>query len=374
MIKKGSQHDRRRHPRAKFDWPVMLRTNKKSLTGNLKNISGSGLAIQTNSFFKINEEVRIALQIIGYDVVISANGIVVRAEVIKPNIHHPVVVRADVLKSDMHNPVIEMGIRFTDIIKDDFRYFTGNVMSEWKAAGDIFKVERKTHLTGKKYFTLPIITLSVVLLFIVFTPSYTNKTKTTKIDSVSKSFKRETVKINLPQKKKELTERKHIDDIKTYEVQNALHAAGYEPGPADGIFGEKTRRALQTYQKNNNLPVTGQIDQNTLMALGIIRPPTEGIAHKPEKYVVSQAQYDSTEDSTDYTLGSGDLITISVLEAKDLNTEVRVSLRGFISLPLLNQVNVQGLTATQAENKIETLLREKYMHDPHVTLSFIRDD
>lgn len=60
-------------------------------------------------------------------------------------------------------------------------------------------------------------------------------------------------------------------DAQTLQVQKALHDAGYEPGPADGVFGEKTKRALQAYQKSNNLPVTRQIDQNILMALGIIQ-------------------------------------------------------------------------------------------------------
>lgn len=69
----------------------------------------------------------------------------------------------------------------------------------------------------------------------------------------------------------------------TLQVQNALHDAGYEPGSADGIIGKQTRRALQAYQKNNNLPVTKQIDQNTLMLLGIIQEKPERIAPKAEQ-------------------------------------------------------------------------------------------
>lgn len=367
MIVKGRQHDRRHHSRAKFAWPVMLCTNKNNLPGILKDISGSGLAITTNSLLKINEEVRIAIQVVGYDVVIKVTGVVVRAKVIK---------------QDIYNPAIEIGIRFKQIIKEDLRYFTGNVVSAWKEVRDIFQEERETRPTKKNYYALPIITLTTILLFIIFTPSYINKTKTTKIDLASKSFQGETVRINLPQKKKQLTERKFFDYITINEVQNALHDAGYEPGLADGIWGERTRRALQTYQKNNNLSITGQIDQNTLMALGIFRETPENVDpkpeiksdSKPEKQVASRVQHDSSVNPTEYTLGPGDLITISVLEAEDLNTKVRVSLKGFISLPLLNQVNVQGLTANQAKNKIETLLRENYMHDPHVTLSLTRDD
>ena len=70
----------------------------------------------------------------------------------------------------------------------------------------------------------------------------------------------------------------------------------------------------------------------------------------------------------DYLLGPGDLITVTVFETEDLNAEVRVSSRGFVSLPLLNSVEVINLTAAEAEEKIENLYREKYLHDPHISV------
>ena len=70
----------------------------------------------------------------------------------------------------------------------------------------------------------------------------------------------------------------------------------------------------------------------------------------------------------DYLLGPGDLLSVTVFETEDLNAEVRVSSRGFVSLPLLNNVDVQNLTAAEAEDKIEGLYAEKYLHDPHVTV------
>lgn len=70
----------------------------------------------------------------------------------------------------------------------------------------------------------------------------------------------------------------------------------------------------------------------------------------------------------DYLLGPGDLLQITVFETKELNAEVRVSSRGFISLPLLDTVGVSNLTAAEAEEKIETLLKNKYLQDPHVSV------
>jgi len=72
--------------------------------------------------------------------------------------------------------------------------------------------------------------------------------------------------------------------------------------------------------------------------------------------------------SGDYRLGEGDLITVKVYESDELDTEVRVSSHGEISLPLLDNVNVFDLTTAEAEEKVETLYKEKYLHDPHVII------
>ena len=76
----------------------------------------------------------------------------------------------------------------------------------------------------------------------------------------------------------------------------------------------------------------------------------------------------STPESLDYRLGSGDLISVTVFEAKEMNSEVRVNSRGTVTLPMLNAVDVFQLTAVEAEKKIEDLLREKYLQDPHVSV------
>ena len=71
---------------------------------------------------------------------------------------------------------------------------------------------------------------------------------------------------------------------------------------------------------------------------------------------------------TDPLLGPGDLLEVKVFEAPELGTQVRVSSRGYVTLPLLGDVEVAGLTARQVEMKIEGLYRAKYIRDPHVSL------
>lgn len=74
------------------------------------------------------------------------------------------------------------------------------------------------------------------------------------------------------------------------------------------------------------------------------------------------------ENANEYLLGNGDLLVIKVLEASNLDTEARVTSRGFINVPLLGEVDVHNLTAAQAERKIEELYGKDYMHDPHVSV------
>jgi peptidoglycan hydrolase-like protein with peptidoglycan-binding domain len=55
------------------------------------------------------------------------------------------------------------------------------------------------------------------------------------------------------------------------EAQRALRDLGLDPGPIDGIFGPKTRAALEKYQTTEKLPVTGELDGLTLERLDVYR-------------------------------------------------------------------------------------------------------
>jgi peptidoglycan hydrolase-like protein with peptidoglycan-binding domain len=53
------------------------------------------------------------------------------------------------------------------------------------------------------------------------------------------------------------------------KVQEALAAQGYDPGPVDGKLGQRTAQALKQAQEAKNLKATGQLDSQTLAALGV---------------------------------------------------------------------------------------------------------
>ncbi|WP_374441548.1 peptidoglycan-binding protein [Stella sp.] len=50
-------------------------------------------------------------------------------------------------------------------------------------------------------------------------------------------------------------------------VQSALQRRGYTPGPADGVMGERTRRAIEAFQRDNGMTPDGTIGPNLLSRL-----------------------------------------------------------------------------------------------------------
>jgi peptidoglycan hydrolase-like protein with peptidoglycan-binding domain len=55
------------------------------------------------------------------------------------------------------------------------------------------------------------------------------------------------------------------------QAQRALRDLGYSPGPIDGIVGPQTHAALAKYQDAEQLPVTGELDLETMTRLDIYR-------------------------------------------------------------------------------------------------------
>lgn len=51
------------------------------------------------------------------------------------------------------------------------------------------------------------------------------------------------------------------------EMQRILQELGYQPGPADGANGKRTREALRKYQRANGLTPTGALNADTTARL-----------------------------------------------------------------------------------------------------------
>jgi len=61
----------------------------------------------------------------------------------------------------------------------------------------------------------------------------------------------------------------HAAVADTRAAQQALKTQGFDPGPIDGRMGPRTRAALNDYQRKNDLPVTGMLDDATMTKLEV---------------------------------------------------------------------------------------------------------
>ncbi|MCP4896391.1 MAG: hypothetical protein GY906_05395 [bacterium] len=75
------------------------------------------------------------------------------------------------------------------------------------------------------------------------------------------------------------------------------------------------------------------------------------------------------EDATvGYRIGPKDLLEIKVFEVPDLNIELRVEENGAIRLPLLGDLDVEGMTPNQVADRVRTKLEARYVQQASVTV------
>jgi len=86
------------------------------------------------------------------------------------------------------------------------------------------------------------------------------------------------------------------DDIK--KVQEALKDKGQDPGPADGVMGAQTQKALRAFQSANGLKASGRLDAATAKALGVERG-----SSSMEKGSSSMEKGSSSKDSSSSPMG-----------------------------------------------------------------------
>ncbi|MBL0141406.1 MAG: polysaccharide biosynthesis/export family protein [Betaproteobacteria bacterium] len=79
-----------------------------------------------------------------------------------------------------------------------------------------------------------------------------------------------------------------------------------------------------------------------------------------------------TNGIREYRIGEEDLIEVKVFGVESLSSTARVNPRGQVSLPLIGEVKISGLTAHQAEAAIAEKLGETYLQNPKVSL-FIKE-
>jgi protein involved in polysaccharide export with SLBB domain len=82
-----------------------------------------------------------------------------------------------------------------------------------------------------------------------------------------------------------------------------------------------------------------------------------GTPQEANQKIKSLSQASKSSSTHEYTIGSGDLLSISVFDVPELTRDVRVNQSGTISIPLVpTRLHVSGLTELQAEQKIADVL------------------
>lgn len=74
---------------------------------------------------------------------------------------------------------------------------------------------------------------------------------------------------------------------------------------------------------------------------------------------------------SDYPLGSGDTVKITVYGEEELSIETRLSDAGTISYPFLGEMEVLNLTTSELSNKIATGLADGYLLSPNVNVAVL---
>ena len=77
-------------------------------------------------------------------------------------------------------------------------------------------------------------------------------------------------------------------------IQEKLSRLGYEVGPVDGIFGSRTRAAIEEYERGKGIPVTGQATQELVERLSLeARDGTAVIQGRPSAGTSKAAEDDA---------------------------------------------------------------------------------
>lgn len=77
------------------------------------------------------------------------------------------------------------------------------------------------------------------------------------------------------------------------------------------------------------------------------------------------------QSASEYTLGAGDKLRITVHELPDLTGEFLVSGSGLVSMPLIGEVQAGGLTVRQLADAIAAKLTPDYLKNPRVSIEVL---
>jgi len=94
---------------------------------------------------------------------------------------------------------------------------------------------------------------------------------------------------------------------------------------------------------------------------------SQGLRVKVYKLSNSNGVNHSTNGQQFYTIGAGDGLAVNVWQEPTLSGSVKVRPDGYITLPLVNEIHVTGMTTTKLRNVLEKKYKE-FLNNPTVTI------
>jgi polysaccharide export outer membrane protein len=72
-----------------------------------------------------------------------------------------------------------------------------------------------------------------------------------------------------------------------------------------------------------------------------------------------------------YALSTNDAVKVEVFQEPEMTISARVTKEGTVTVPLIGQVKIAGLTPSNAAEKIRVLLEKDYFNNPSVSVSVL---
>ncbi len=126
-----------------------------------------------------------------------------------------------------------------------------------------------------------------------------------------------------------------------------------EPPPSAGIGEEPAAAAAELAAPEPALPAPASPEPDAAIPAALV-PAAAGELPAP---------------APDYLVGAGDGLRIEVFEDSSLRGDFTVTAGGSLVFPLLGEVTVSGLTASQIQKLLAELLEKDYLYDPHVSVT-----
>ena len=79
------------------------------------------------------------------------------------------------------------------------------------------------------------------------------------------------------------TQISNLEKEKKKDIEQALQDKGFEPGRVDGVIDSQTQSAISKFQRDNNLPTTGTVDEQTAKQLGVELMPSTRSERQPRE-------------------------------------------------------------------------------------------